>query len=306
MLKYYKLLIYNLAMWTIDQLITFHLVAEKENFSKAASLLKLSTAAVGKQIKNLESEIGIQLFYRTTRHVKLTEIGKAFFTRSKMILNEIDKTKDFIAEQKNEVRGRIKVTSSIPFGETHIVPHLHELLALYPHLTLDLDLTDRIPDLEKEEIDLTIGLMSGLPSHYTSRRVKSVCYVLCASPAYLKRFSEPKTPLDLTSHDFITHSKRPNPSSILFNNELQVKINPKLWTNNSFAMLNACLNGVGIGMFHFDNVKTFIQEKRLVEVLKPFRQSPQHLYLYYKTMQYMQPKLRSFIDFLMGKLEPSS
>src|SRR4051812_17954086 len=115
-------------MWTLDQLLTFHLVAEKENFSKVAVLLNLSTAAVGKQIKNLESEIGAQLFYRTTRHVNLTEIGKAFFARSKIILNEIDKTKDFIAGHKNEVSGTIKIVSSIPFGESHIVPHLYELL----------------------------------------------------------------------------------------------------------------------------------------------------------------------------------
>lgn len=299
----YKLLVYNPLMWTLDQLITFQLVAEKESFSKAAAHLNLSTAAVGKQIKSLESEIGAQLFYRTTRHVNLTEMGKAFFARSKIILDEIDKTKDFIAEHNNEVRGTIKIVSSIPFGESHIVPHLHELLTLYPNLTIDLDLTDRIPNLAKEEVDLTIGLMSGLPLHYTSRRIKNVLYVLCATSNYLKKFGEPKKPQELASHHFITHSNRPNPSLIMFNNDLQIKINPKLWTSNSFTMLNACLMDIGIGMFHFDTVKTYIKEKRLIEILQPYRQPPQPLYLYYKTMQYMQPKLRAVIDFLIAKLE---
>lgn len=292
-------------MWSLDQLMTFKLVAEKQNFSKTARALNISTAAVGKQIKNLESEIGSQLFYRTTRRVMLTEVGKAFFQHCQSILAEIDKTQGFLAAQKNEVQGKLKIISSVAFGETHIVPHLKALLSRYPHLIMDLELSDRIPNIEMEEIDLLIGLMSGLPAHYTARRLKEVSYRLYASPGYLKKFGEPKTPNDLSSHAFITHSKRPNPSTLVFNNKETVCLQPKIFTNSTFTMLRCCLDGLGIAMFHSDNVETALKEKHLIEILRSFRQPTQSLYLYYKTVQYLQPKLRCFIDFLIEKINPN-
>src|SRR5690348_5646558 len=135
-------------MWTIEQLITFKIAAELKSFSRTAVELDISSAAVGKQIKTLEDSIGIELFYRTTRHVSLTDAGAAFYERAKVILAEVHTTNDLLASQKGEPTGKLKIICSIFLGEQKICPLLPYFLKKYPNISLDLELADRLPDLE--------------------------------------------------------------------------------------------------------------------------------------------------------------
>jgi len=299
----YKKIVYNAAMISLDQLITFKLVVDHRSFSQAAEKLALTAAAVGKQIKNLEDMLGAQLLYRTTRHVSLTELGEAFYAQCESILKEVEQVNDIVATYKGEITGKLKIVSGIFFAESYIIPHLATFMALYPKIILEIELADRVPNIEAENIDLLIGLMAGLPTHYMCRKLKDDRYVFCASPAYIKKYGAPQKPMDLMEHHFITHSRRPQPTVITWNDELSVHVNPVLWINSTNAMLQCCLDGLGIAMLHSDVVSPYLKKKELLEVLINYRQSPQPLYMYFKKMQYMQPKLRVFIDFFMKILK---
>lgn len=291
-------------MWTLDQIQTFKRVAEEENFSKVAHFFKISPTAVGKKIKQLEDSLGGQLFYRTTRRVTLTEFGKVFYERCALLLREIAKTNDLLASYKCDVQGKLKIVGSISFGERYILPNLKEFLFSYPNLIVDIELSDRIPNLETEDIDLLIGYMAGFPLQYTCRRIKEDSYVWCASPDYLKLHAAPQEPIDLEKHNYIAHSKRPSPTVLKFGDK-KVYLEPKIWGNSTSILLQCCLDGIGIALFHLDTVQNYLDKNLLIEVLENYRSPKQSLYMYFKTMHYMQPKIRVFIDYLMQKMEAS-
>lgn len=293
-------MVYNVFMWTIDQIQTFKLVADLGNFSKAANQLAISTAAVGKQIKMLEKSLGAELFYRTTRRVTLTEFGESFYEQCQAILSEVEKTNDLVATFQGKVSGKLKIISGVTFGKNYVVSLITEFLTLAPLLSIEFELADRIPDLEKENIDIAIGLMEGLlPSHYMCRRLMYDRHLFCASPEYLEKNGMPLEPEDLKEHNFITHSKRLHPNLIYFNNDIKVSVKPRLEINNTDALLQSCLSGFGIAMLSAKMVDSYLKSKQLTEALQEYRQPEKAIYIYFKKMEYMQPKVRAFIDFMM-------
>lgn len=297
-LNNYILLVYNQEMWTLEQLITFRAVVERQHFAYAAEELRISAAAVGKQIKTLENAIGITLFYRTTRRVNLTDAGAAFYEQAKKVLSEAETTNDLIASQKGEAAGMLKIICSVFFGEQIISPLLPKFMHLYPKIRLDIESSDRIPDLESEKIDASIGLIGAMSEHYVRRKLHQDRHILCASPEYLKKHGIPKNVNELSLHHFITHSKRPQPNELPFGGEI-IHINPIISTNNTNIMVQLCLQGVGFALLHSDLVASHINNSSLVELFPEKRESLRDMYIYFKKSQYLQPKLRAFIDFLL-------
>jgi DNA-binding transcriptional LysR family regulator len=290
-------------MWNYEQLLTFKYAAFYKSFTKTADKLNISAAAVGKQIQKLEESLGAQLFYRTTRRVTLTELGKVFYPQCEHILSELAKAKDLIDGYQGKVTGRLKIVSSISFGEVYIIPILASLMQRFPELILDIELADRIPDIESEDIDIVIGLMGGLPAHCMCKKLKDEAYLLCASPQYLLTHGIPLAPEDLYEHNYIAHSKRPRATELIFNKETIIEVKPKLWLNDTHAMLQSCLKGIGISLFFAGTVQEYLAANTLIELLKPYRQPAKPIYVYFKKLHYMQPKVRAFIDFISTSLK---
>lgn len=302
-MKHNKQLVYNNGMLiNLEQLHTFALAAEFKNFSLVADKLNISAAAVGKQIKSLEHYFRAQLFYRTTRHMELTEFGSALREQCKTLLNEVNNITGLAADFHGQVYGKLKVFTSFHFGEIYILPFTGEFLKKYPNLELEIELEDRIPDMETENLDLVIGLMGGIPQHYTRRKIKEDKYVICGSKEYFKKNKKPMKPEDLINHKFIIHSNRPSKDIIEFNENLKVRVNPIVSVNNTKAIYQCCLDGVGLAMLHSDIVKSAIKHEKLIEVLPNFSLPYSPLYLYYKTVKYLKPSLRILIDYMIKKI----
>lgn len=287
-------------MWNFEQLQTFILAAELKNFSQVAEKLEISAAAVGKQIKLLEENFRVQLFYRTTRHMELTEFGAAFYEQCKSILKEVENTNNLLATYHGQIFGKIKVFCSVLFGEVYVLPFITKFMRHYPELELQIEMADRIPNIEAENIDLVVGLMGSIPPHFTRRKIKEDRYILCASPKYFKNKSKPHHPSELAQYDIITHSTRPDPNTIIFTDKLKVNFQPKLSINNTSGILQCCLDGAGIAILHSDVIAQQISKGTLIEVLSDYPQPAMPLYLYFKTVQYLQPKLRVLIDFILA------
>lgn len=288
-------------MSKLGQIATFIKVAENSSFALTARSLKLSTAAVSKQISQLEDNLGVQLLYRSTRRVELTEIGKIYFAHCKRIINEVDEADALISQTHQEPFGELRVTAGRHFAERYIVPHLAEFMEHFRKIRISLELTERVPDLEKEGIDILIGMSIPGPADSIQRVIEKTRYVLCASPDYLKKYGTPKRPQDLIGHQYITHSMRRPDDVILFKND-SIHVEPLLRLNDTKAMLQCALEGVGIIKLHEYVVREAIEQKKLVEILSSFAENELSIYLCYQARRYLQPKIRRFIDFVLGKM----
>jgi DNA-binding transcriptional LysR family regulator len=289
-------------MSKLDRINTFIKVIDYHSFNAAAKQLNISPAAVSRQISALEKTLGSQLLRRNTRHLWVTDTGKYYYDECKKTLQQLNDIEGCIAQRQLEPTGRLRVTSSRYYATTYILPHLAEFCTRFPKIDLHLELAERFPDLMQEDIDVLFGISMEGPPDLVRRRVMTTQYVLCASPAYLKKHGSPQTPQDLLKHRYITHCMR-KPLDEVFLKNGNLKVKPTLWLNDAKAMQIAATSGLGIVMLHEYAIAKELREKKLIEVLKEHRKSPQSVYLYYLKSCYLQLKIRSFIDFYLSKIQ---
>jgi DNA-binding transcriptional LysR family regulator len=290
---------------SLGRIEIFVKVVELGSFSEAARSQKISTAAVSKQIALLESEAKIKLLDRTTRRVRLTEGGQAYFQQCKKVLSEYQIAQSLLSHLSQEPAGDLFVVSARYFGEAWIVPFLREFQELYPKILLDLELAERMPDLEKENVDLIFGMSMAGPLNSIQKKLTSTRYVLCASPDYLKQFGVPRRISDLKNHRYITHRMRKPDSKVTFKNKLEIHIDPVLRLNDTGTMLECALQGMGIVKLHDYVVQNALDQGSLIEILPGSLESQIPVYLYYREGRYLQPKVRHFIDFFSARINSS-
>lgn len=283
----------------LESIITFITVIEENSFVGAAKKLGVSKAAVSRQVSNLEADLGAQLLQRTTRQISLTEIGLQYFQQCKKILSELQETEDAITSSNHEATGKLNITSSRYFAEEYLIPRLPEFMAQNPKLRIRFELAERFPDLAQEKIDILFGVSLEGPAELVRRRVATTRYVLCASPKYFKKFGTPKTPAELSKHRYITHSMRKSDHMLTFEDNKEVYVEPILWLNDSRAMLECAIKGMGIVKLHDYMVAAALKNKQLVEIFSK-NSEQQSVYLYYQQSKYLQPKIRRFIDFYVS------
>ncbi|AMP88441.1 LysR family transcriptional regulator [Legionella pneumophila] len=284
-------------MSKFDRITYFIAVVEEHGFAAAARKIGVSTAAVSRQIARLEAELKAELLVRTTRKLSLTDIGARYYQQCKKALLELNEADIAIANSHNEAVGILNVTSSRYFAMRYLLPYLPEFMDLNPKLQIKIELAERFPDLAQESVDVLFGVSMEGPPELVRKRVSTTRYVLCASPDYLANNGIPKIPSDLAKHRYITHSMR-NPDNLLtFKGDEQIYVEPVLWLNDSRALSECAMLGMGIIKLHEYIVAEALQDGRLIEILPEFRESNLSVYLYYQASRYLQPKIRRFIDF---------
>ncbi|HAZ7572965.1 LysR family transcriptional regulator [Legionella sp. PATHC032] len=284
-------------MSKFDQITYFIAVVEEHGFAAAARKFGVSTAAVSRQIARLEAELKAELLVRTTRKLSLTEIGARYYQQCKKALLELNEADIAIANSHNEAVGILNVTSSRYFAMRFILPYLPEFMDLNRKLQIKIELAERFPDLAQESVDVLFGVSMEGPPELVRKRVSTTRYVLCASPDYLAKNGIPKIPSDLAKHRYITHSMRNPDNLITFKGGEQIYVEPVLWLNDSRALCECAILGIGIIKLHEYIVAEALQDGRLIEILPEFRESNLSVYLYYQASRYLQPKIRRFIDF---------
>ena len=289
-------------MFDLQHLQTFVLVTELGSLAAAARRLRISAAAVSKQLTRLESNLGLQLLTRSTRHVELTEMGKSYCEQCKRILEEVDAAADLVSQMKTIPHGPLKVVSGRHFASSYIVPHIKEFLAVYPRIQLTLELTERIPDLANESIDVLIGMSISAGGDAIQRKIASTRYSFCASPDYLHEFGLPLQPKDLLKHRFITHSMRRPDNELIFSNKERVALVPYLRVNDAESMVAMAKKGLGIVKVHHYLVSDLLQKGILVELLTAYSEGEIPLYVAFPQRRYLSAKTRCFIDFINEKV----
>ncbi|SFP47842.1 DNA-binding transcriptional regulator, LysR family [Mesorhizobium sp. NFR06] len=178
------------------------------SFAAAAAALDLSGPMVGKHVRFLEERLGMRLLNRTTRRQSLTEFGRAYYERCRIVLAEAKAADALAADQLSEPRGKLRVTMPAHFGRHCVTPILLELARRHPTLELDLSLSDRFADLVEDGFDLAIrtGTLDDRAG-IIARRVARQRMVVCASPSYIAKFGQPLQLEDIAGHQAIVYRR---------------------------------------------------------------------------------------------------
>ena len=217
----------------LSQMKTFILISELGSLAAAARKLGISPAAVSKQLTRLEEELGLQLLLRSTRRIELTEVGISYCLQCRRILEEMEAASALISQIKVVPNGALKVVSGRHFAASYIVPHMKEFLMKYPKIELNLELAERVPDIDMEAIDVLIGMSISATGEAIQKRIAATSYSLCASPGYLEQFGRPEKPDDLKNHRYIAHSMRKPDNELLFHDKEVVTLTPYIRVNDA-------------------------------------------------------------------------
>lgn len=290
-------------MGKLEHLETFVEVVEAGSLVMAAKRLGLSPAAISKQLSSLENDLKVSLLSRTTRRLELTDLGRVYYAHCKKVMEKIADLDEIMNAQQLEPSGELSVLSSRYFADRYIIPHLREFFATYPKITLDLTIIGRASDLIQTSIDLFFGVTHALPSEVIQQEISKGRFSLCASPSYLRQYGVPKCPQDLSRHRFITYSVRQSCHQLVFNNGIEMYFDPFLRVNDTKMMISCALQGLGFIKLHHLEAEELLEEGSLIEILGEFKEAPESIYLGYFQERFLQPKVRHFVEFYLGKIK---
>ena len=178
-------------------IVAYVRVVEAHSFVAAAQTLGMSPSAISKAVSRLEERLGARLLNRTTRSLSLTDVGTNFYERCRDALGQLDHAENEVTESRGVPRGRLRVDVPVSLGRRIIVPALPRFIAQYPELSVQMSMNDRVLDLVQEGIDVGVRVGSLSDSSLIARRIGQLRGFTCASPEFIERYGEPKTPADL-------------------------------------------------------------------------------------------------------------
>jgi DNA-binding transcriptional LysR family regulator len=235
----------------LDKMATYVRVIEAGSFSAAAKQLRISAAAVSRQIATLEAVLKVSLIMRSTRRMTITPAGRRYYQRCLRILREVDDAQSVARGDKPD--GLLQVSAPVTFGLARVVPHIRSLMNKHPGLRIDLRLEDRLIDLALENVDVAIRVGSAPPSstELVAHRLFTFRRTLVASPEYLKRKGEPKTPEALAKHDALSYLVGSAPDVWTLrgeDREVRVPVSVKFRSNAPHAIRELALVGAGVAL----------------------------------------------------------
>lgn len=287
-------------MDVLDALPLFLAVAEDLSFTGAARRLGLSRSATGKAVARLEASLGVTLFQRTTRRVRLTDAGEILFERARAIRGEWQSAQALLAETRAEPRGRLRI--GLPtIGHRLVTSHLAAFRDRYPLVSLDLDQDDRFADLTTAGIDVAIRSGALNDASHRSRVLTEFAYMLCAAPDYIERYGVPIALSDLGRHAQVrfrfTNSERVQPWRLKDTDDA-ASGTPAVTCTNMEGVLSLTRTGFGIAQMPDFLAADDIAEERLVEILAATRFS-ETFWLVWPHHLHRTPNVRAFVDHMV-------
>lgn len=275
----------------------FVAVATLGSFAAAARQLRLSSSAVSRAVAELETRLGLVLFNRTTRSVKLTERGRIYLESCRQILEDIQTAESQARGEEARPNGVLTVAAPVLFGRLHVLPLVQHLLAQEPALAIRLILADRNAHMAEEGVDVAVRIGEPADSSLVARPLGRVCPILVASPDYLDLRGTPVQVEELSAHDIIAFE------AIDATNEWRlapglapVRLHPRMMVNNADAAIAAAEAGAGITRALSYQVRAGVEAGRLVPLF-PTLDVPQYpVNLLYPPRRIMSPNLNVFLQ----------
>lgn len=282
-------------------------VARLSSFSAAAEAMGLSKAMVSRHISQLENELGVQLINRTTRHLSLTEVGIAYRDRAREILNDIEETELAVSSLSSEPRGTLRIMAPTSFGSFHLTRAIADYRRIYRHVSIDLILTERTPDLVEEGLDMAIRIGSLDDSSMVARKLAESRSVVCAAPEYLENHGTPREPAELVNHNCLIYTPRHPAEQWQFQSGdevFDIAVRGDIRSNVVDALRIAAIRGCGLAQLPAYAVGLDVRADRLRAVLEDYAPPARSIHAVYLHRRHLSAKVRTFVDFLVRRFQP--
>ncbi|WP_285415260.1 LysR family transcriptional regulator [Pseudomonas sp. efr-133-TYG-5] len=290
-------------MELLQSMQVFARLAELGSFTRAADAIQISRPQVTRAIQELEASLGVRLFQRTTRTVRLTSEGEQFYERVKAILGEVAEATTMFASPGSTLRGRLRVDIPTAFAQPGLIESLRAFNSRYPAIELVLGVTDRTVDLVAEGVDCALRIGELPNSSLVARRIGMATMITCAAPRYLEEHGEPKTLAELSAHRGVTflsgQNQRPLAWQFIDGGREQSHIcRHGITVNESNAYVECGVAGFGILQAPGITLDRFLASGSLVEVLRPYRPHPRPVSVIYPSRSHLAPQVDVFVDWL--------
>lgn len=286
-------------------LAMFAAVVDQGSFSAAGRRLGLSPSAVSRTIDRIEARLGVRLLLRSTRALSITAEGQSYLQAARRILADLDDAEQQIADQ-GAPRGRLRVSAALSHGRLCVVPLLGEFAALYPHILVDIALTDTLTDIAGGQADVAVRFGPLADSTLTARKLGETRRVIVASPAYLARYGAPLAPEDLHRHNCLNFNFRrvePVWPFMRDGREFALSVKGSIEANNGETLGQLAAIGVGIARVGAFSVAQEIADGRLVPLLEEFNPGDVELiHAVFVGGATVPARIRAFVDYLAARL----
>src|ERR1700740_2428174 len=287
----------------LNDLLCYAAVVEHSGFSAAARSLSLPKSSVSRHVSRLEDRVAVRLLERSTRNVRLTEIGGSYYPRCKAILSELEAAEQDLALLRSDPIGTIRVSCPIGLAQNALARIVPGFLAEYPLVRVQIIATNRAVDLIEEKVDLAIRARTRLNDEtLTMRRLGSSTLVFVASPDFVARHPALVHPSDITGLPFLSFQEDTARQSWTLTGpdeaDAIVAFDPILWTSEFSILVEAACAGTGISLLPTEVVARPMREGRLVRVLPGWCSEEVTLYFLFTTRRGLAPRVRVFIDYL--------
>jgi len=290
----------------------FVTAAQLGSLSAAGRKLNLSPAAASARLFKLEEGLQAKLFNRTTRQLRLTPEGQIYLQHCQLALQTIDDGEALLQAGQTGVKGKIRLSASADFGRNLLRQWLEEFSASYPDLQIALTLSDSLSHLVQDDIDIAIRFAVPTDSNLIARKLAVNWRVLCASPEYLARYGDPKTPQDLINHRFIVLITANGPLNEFYftkdGHPLSHKVDmAQAWETNDGALVRDwALAGHGIARKTIWDANADIQAGKLKVLLPEYQLNEAGVYALFHASKYQVQRVRVLLDFLIERFEQAS
>jgi len=288
----------------VGDLTLFLRVLDLGSITAAAHSLDLSVAVASQRLKRLEKDLGVRLLHRTTRRLHPTPEGAALAEQGRVLVEELETLGSGLRETAREVAGTLRVTMSASFGRQYVSPLLPTFLARHPKLRLSAHLSDDVVDLVSEGFDLAIRIGALEDSRLVARRIAANRRVVCASPDYLRRRGEPRTPEALAEHDCLLLVGSNGRQDVWrfgtpADGEMAVRVQGRFESNYGEVLRDASLAGEGIVIHSLWHVADDLRAGRLRILLPDHPLATTAISAVMPQRRLVPPRVRAFADFLL-------
>src|ERR1700750_23581 len=229
-----------------DAMQAFVAVGVLQGFTSAARNLKKAPSAITRLVAALEERLGARLLQRTTRQVTLTDVGTRYLERARRILADVEEADGSAREERNRPSGRLVVSAPLGFGRLHVGPVMTDYLKRYPEVAAELRLSDNLVNLVEDAVDVAVRIGHLVDSSLVARQVGEMRRITVATPGYLKRHGEPKTPEALHEHQTILFGPATGWRCAQDARDIELTPSPRFASNSADAALQYAEAGGGI------------------------------------------------------------
>jgi DNA-binding transcriptional LysR family regulator len=290
-------------MQDLNEIAIFARVVREQSFTKAARALGLPKSTVSERVSRLEERLGVRLLERTTRHVRPTAAGAAYYERAARVVAEIEEANAAVTDIHRSPKGLLRVASPLLFGHAFLGDFVAEFLVQHPEIEVELIVADRRFDVVEEGLDLAIHVLGPIEASLVARKIGTADRMCVASPGYLAQREAPRSPKDLLKHSCLV-SSNDRRANWLFSKDGRseaIAVQGRYSVNSVQLSLSAALRGAGIAVLPAFFCAAALRAGLLAPVLEEWSLGRSEIHVVYPGSRHLSARVRLFVDSLIER-----